>query len=173
MSAARIHIATIGAPHGVRGEVRLRSFATEPAAVASYGPLSDASGARSFVLEALRVVKDDMCVAKLKGVSDRDAAAALTHAKLYVARAQLPPADEGEFYHADLIGLAAQTREGTPLGRVVDVPNYGAGDLLEILPPGGGETLLLPFTDAVVPLVDVKGGRIVVDLPAEVEAKDG
>ena len=173
MTAARIHIATIGAPHGVRGEVRLRSYASDPADIAAYGPLSDASGARSFVLEALRVVKDDMCVVKLKGVSDRDAAAALTHATLYVARAQLPPAEEGEYYHADLIGLAAQTREGMPLGRVVAVPNYGAGDLLEIMPPGGGETLLLPFTDAVVPLVDVKGGRIVVDLPAEVEAKDG
>ena len=169
MSAARIHIATLGAPHGVRGEVRLRSYASDPADIAGYGPLSDASGARSFVLEALRVVKDDMCVAKLKGVSDRDAAAALTHAKLYVARAQLPPADEGEFYHADLIGLAVQTREGTPLGRVVAVPNYGAGDLLEIMPPGGGETLLLPFKAVFVPEVDVNGGRIIVAPPAETE----
>jgi 16S rRNA processing protein RimM len=92
--------------------------------------------------------------------------------KLFVDRAVLPEADEEEFYHADLIGLAAVLEDGTPVGAVVAVLNHGAGDILEIAPPEG-ETLLLPFTRAVVPVVDIKGRRVVVAPPAEVEAREG
>ena len=169
MTAPRLLAAVIGAPHGVRGEVRLKSLTDDPLAVARYGALSDEAGARGFVIEALRLVKDDMCVARFKGVADRDAAAALTHTKLYALRANLPPAEKDEFYHADLIGLAAETASGVAVGTVIGVANYGAGDLIEIAPPGGGETLLLPFKAVFVPEVDVKGGRIIVAPPAETQ----
>ena len=168
----RLLIAIIGAPHGVRGEVRVKSFAGEPTAMQNYGPLQDERGTRAFTVEALRPVKDDMCVVRFKDVADRDAAAALTHTKLYALRTNMPAVVEGEYYHADLVGLRAQTPDGMALGHVVAVQNFGAGDLLEIFVPGQTETLLLPFTHATAPLVDLAAGRIVVALPAEVDGED-
>lgn len=167
---ARIQVGVFGAPHGVRGELRLKSHTGDPMAIGDYGPLSDDAG-RRFELTTLRPVKDDILVVRVKGVADRTAAAALTNVKLFVDRAALPQADEEEFYHADLIGLAAETQAGAPLGTIVAVLNHGAGDILEIAPPRG-ETLLMPFTKAVVPVVDVKGGKVVVAPPAEVEARE-
>lgn len=167
----RIQVGVFGAPHGVRGELRLKSHTGDPTAIADYGPLSDDAG-RRFELTALRPVKDDILVVQVKGVADRAAAAALTHVKLFVDRAALPQADEEEFYYADLIGLRAETQGGAIVGTVVAVHNHGAGDILEIA-PDAGETLLLPFTGAVVPTVDVRGGCIVVAPPAEVEAREG
>ena len=106
-----------------------------------------------------------MLVVRYRGVTDRDAAQALRNLRLYVPRDRLPPADENEFYHADLIGLTAVTADGAPFGKVVALHNFGAGDMIEIAPEGGGETAFLPFTQAVVPQVDIAGGRIVVAPP--------
>jgi 16S rRNA processing protein RimM len=167
----RILVAIIGAPHGVRGEVRLKSLTGDPAAIGSYGLLHDDSG-RSFEIAKLRPLKEDMVVAQFKGLDNRDSVAALTHHKLYLDRALLPEPDEDEFYHADLIGLRAETETGDMLGTVRAVENYGAGDILEIKPQNGGETLLFSFTRAVVPLVDVKGGRVVIVPPIETEGED-
>jgi 16S rRNA processing protein RimM len=158
--ADRICVAQIGAAHGIRGEVRLRPFTGDPMAITSYGPLESEDGTRRFEIEALRPSKD-LFVARLAGVKDRNAAEALTNLKLYVSRDRLPPAAEGEFYHADLVGLAAVTPDGTSLGTVTAVHNFGAGDVIEIKPENG-ETLLVPFTDAAVPEIDLAAGRMVV-----------
>ena len=161
----RICIAQIGAPHGVRGEVRLRAFTEDPLSVRRYGPLETEDG-RRFEIEAVRPAKD-MLVARLKGIADRDAAERLTNLLLYVSRERLPKAADDEFYHADLVGLAAATRDGAPFGTVKAVHNFGAGDLLEIEPAAGGPTVMLPFTDAVVPVVDIAARRVVVAPPDE------
>ncbi len=158
--ADRICVAQIGAAHGIRGEVRLRSFTGDPMAIASYGPLESEDGTRRFTIETLRPAKDHF-VARLEGVSDRNAAEQLTNLRLYVARDRLPPAGDGEFYHADLVGLAAVTPDGVTLGTVTAVHNFGAGDVIEIKPESG-EALLVPFTDAAVPEIDLAAGRMVV-----------
>jgi 16S rRNA processing protein RimM len=159
--ADRVCVAQIGAAHGIRGEVRLRSFTEDPAAVADYGPLESEDGARRFTIEALRPAKDHF-VARLAGVTDRNAAEALTNVRLFVPRDRLPPVQDAEtYYHADLVGLAAVTTDGAPLGTVSAILNFGAGDIVEIA-RDGGEPLMVPFTDAAVPEVDVAAGRIVV-----------
>ncbi|HQF31159.1 MAG TPA: ribosome maturation factor RimM, partial [Hyphomicrobiales bacterium] len=160
----RVCLAVIGAAHGVRGEVRVKPFGADPLALGAYGPLADESGTREFEVAALRPVKGGMLVVRFRGVADRDAAERLNGTRLYVDRDRLPPPGEDEFYHADLIGLGAVHIDGAPLGRVVAVPDFGAGDLLEIA-TGGGKTLLVPFTRAVVPEIDLAGGRLVVDPP--------
>jgi len=163
-SGKRVLVARIGAAHGVRGDVKLWSFTVDPAAIATYRPLTDASGVRSFEIETMRPAKDCF-VARLKGVADRNAAEALRNVDLYVERTRLPEPDEAdEFYHADLVGLAAIHLDGTPLGRVTAVQNFGAGDLLELQPPAG-DSIYVPFTAAVVPTVDIAGGRVVIDPP--------
>jgi 16S rRNA processing protein RimM len=167
-----ILVGRFGAAHGVRGEIRLQSFTDSPSAIADYGPLFDATGERRFVVEALRPVKDALFVAKLRGVTTRTEAEALTGLELFLPRASLPAPAEEEFYLADLVGLEAVTEGGACLGRIVAVPDYGAGPLLEIEPPGGGETVLLPFTKTVVPVVDLAGARVVVAPPAEVSGEE-
>ena len=162
-------LGVFGAPHGVKGEIRIKAFTGDPKAVGAYGPLTDAAGRRAFVIERLRPVKGDMMAAKLKGVDTRDAAAALTGVELFARREGLPPTTGEEFYCADLVGLEAVTRDGARLGRVSGVSNYGAGDILEIAPDGGGETLLMPFTRAVAPVVDFDRGQIVIEPPELVE----
>ena len=158
----RICVAQIGAAHGLRGEVKLRSFTQDPVAVASYGPLESEDGSRRFEIEALRPSKDHF-VASLKGIGDRDAAEKLTNVRLYVTRDRLPPVEDDEtFYHADLVGLAAVTPDGAALGTVTAILNFGAGDLVEIKPDGGGEPLMVPFTDAAVPEIDLAARRMVV-----------
>ena len=163
--SARVLIAQIGAAHGVRGEVRLKAFTEDPLSVARYGALETEDG-RRFEIEAVRPAKD-MLVARLKGVADRSAAEALTHLRLYVAREKLPQPAADEFYHADLVGLTAQTAAGEAFGVVKAVHNFGAGDLLEIEPAAGGATLMLPFTQTTVPAIDLASRRIVVAPPAE------
>ena len=161
---ARVCLGQIGAAHGVRGEVRLRSFTSDPAAIAAYGPLETEDG-RVLEIEKLRPAKDHF-VARLSGISDRDAASALTNAKLYVPRERLPQTeDPDEFYHADLIGLAAVDRAGKTLGAVVAIHNFGAGDLIEVRPQTGGNTELVPFDTVHVPEVDIASGKIVIDPP--------
>jgi len=160
----RICVARIGAAHGIKGEVKLWSFTADPAAVADYGPLESLDGTLRFEIEALRPAKDHLVV-RLSGVRDRDAAGRLTNVDLYVPRDRLPaPADE-EFYHADLIGLRAEDRDGTALATIVGIHDFGAGDLLELRPPGAANTVLMPFNDTTVPVVDIAGGRIVIDPP--------
>ncbi|HEY0441082.1 MAG TPA: ribosome maturation factor RimM [Xanthobacteraceae bacterium] len=161
----RVCVGQFGAAHGIRGEVRLKAFTADPLAIRQYGPLQSEDGARTFEIVSLRPAKD-MLVARLKGVDDRNAAETLCNLRLYVPRERLAPPEEDEFYHADLIGLAAVDTTGQPLGTVAGVPNYGAGDLLEIAPAGGGATVLLPFSKAAVPHIDIAGGRVTVDPPA-------
>jgi 16S rRNA processing protein RimM len=168
--AERICVAKIGAAHGVRGEVRLWTFTEDPLAVTHYGPLSTKDGARQFEVMKAREARDHL-VATFKGVNDRTAAEKLNGIELYIARDQLPATDDDEYYHSDLIGLAAETTAGEPLGRVIAMHNFGAGDIIEIAPPAGS-TLLLPFSNAVVPTVDIKGGRVVIELPAEIEGDE-
>lgn len=163
--AARICVAQIGAPHGVRGEVKLWSFTADPTAVSEYGPLESEDGATLVEIEALRPAKNHL-VASLRGVHGREAAEALRNMRLYVPRERLPElADADEFYHADLIGLAAVDCTGARLGTIVAVQNFGAGDLLEIRGPDSSDTVLLPFTAATVPEVDIAGSRVVIDPP--------
>ena len=158
-----------GAPQGVRGEIRVKSLTGEPSAIGAYGPLSNSSRTRSFAFESLRWLKDDMLVARVTGISTRDAAEAVKGVEIFARRDQLPPPNEDEFYYDDLVGLDAVDATGARIGRVVSLRNHGAGDVLEITPVGGGETLLLPFTKEVVPLVDFDGDRIVIESPREVE----
>jgi 16S rRNA processing protein RimM len=161
----RVCLGQIGAPHGVRGEVRLRSFTADPAAITSYGPLETEDG-RVLEIEGLRPAKDHF-VATLAGIADRNSAERLTNVKLYVPRERLPkPEEPDEYYHADLIGLAAVDRAGRPLGSVVAVHNFGAGDLIELRRGEGEPTELLPFDAVTVPEVDLAAGRLVVELPA-------
>jgi 16S rRNA processing protein RimM len=162
-----ICVARIGAPHGVRGAVKLWTFTEEPFAVQDYGPLTTKDGARSFEIASAREGNGHLVVT-LEGVATREDAERLNGVELYVSRERLPPPDEGEYYHADLIGLAAVTAANEPIGKVLAIHNFGAGDIIEIAPPQGN-TLLLPFTDAVVPIVDLVGGRVVIELPAEIE----
>jgi 16S rRNA processing protein RimM len=154
----------------VRGAVRLWTFTEDPLAVTRYGPLSTEDGTRRFEVTSARESKGHL-VATLRGVTTREEAERLNGVELYVAREKLPATDEGEYYHADLIGLAAVTGQGEPLGRVVAIHNFGAGDILEIAPPQG-TTMLLPFSNAVVPTVDVAGGRVVIEIPGEIEGDD-
>lgn len=165
---ALVLVGRFGAPQGVRDEIRIKSYTADPLGVGDYGPLSDETGARTFEIERLRPLKDDMVVAKIKGLADRDAAGALTGVSLYVSREKLPPPDEDEFYIADLVGLAAVSPAGEAIGVVKNVLNFGAGDILEIA-PAAGETFMLPFTKEVAPSIDFAGGKIVVARPAETE----
>lgn len=161
---ARICLGQIGAAHGVRGEVRLHSFTSDPEAIAHYGPL-EAEDGRVFEIEALRPAKNHL-VAKLAGIASRSAAEQLTNIKLYVPRERLPePEAIDEFYHADLIGLTVVNRAGEKLGTVIAIQNFGAGDLIEVRPDGGGATELVPFDQDTVPAVEIAAGRIVVDPP--------
>ena len=168
--AAPICVARIGAPHGVRGAVKLWTFTEDPLAVKRYGPLMAKDGARQFEVTHAREAKDHL-VASFRGVTTREEAEKLNGIELYIAREKLPATDDDEYYHADLIGLAAVTSANEPLGRVIAIHNFGAGDIIEIAPPQGA-TMLLPFTNAVVPTVDLKGGRVVIELPQEIEGED-
>ncbi|MCS3444769.1 MULTISPECIES: ribosome maturation factor RimM [Bradyrhizobium] len=163
-------VARIGAAHGVRGAIRLWTFTEDPLAVKDYGPLMTKDGTRQFEVTHAREAKDHLVVT-LKGVASRDDAERLNGLELYVPRDRLPDTDDGEYYHTDLIGLAAVTTTEQPLGKVIAIHNFGAGDIIEIAPPQGA-TMLLPFTNAVVPTVDLDGGRVVIDLPKEIDGDD-
>src|SRR5690242_8851851 len=170
MTAQTICVAKIGAAHGVHGAVRLWTFTEDPFAIKRYGPLSTKDGMRRFEIATAREAKGHL-VATLKGVTTRNDAERLNGIELYVAREKLPATDEGEYYHADLIGLAAVTAADEPLGKVIAIHNFGAGDIIEIAPPKGA-TMLLPFTNAVVPTVDIAGGRVVIELPQEIQGDE-
>jgi 16S rRNA processing protein RimM len=166
VAAKRVRVAKIGAAHGLRGEVRLFVDADDPLAVKKLGALEDESGARQFKIASLREAKDHLLV-RFDGVGDRTAAELLTNMELFVPRDRLPKQkDENSFYQIDLVGLRVETTNGEALGAIVAVQNFGAGDLLEIAPAKGGHTFYLPFADPFVPVIDIEGGKVVVELPA-------
>jgi len=161
-AGARVYVGQIGAPHGVRGEVRLRSFTAEPEAIARYGPLETEDG-RVLEIKSLRPAKEHF-VAALAGIGDRDAAEKLANLKLYVPRERLPRLVESdEFYHADLIGLAVVNKGGELLGIVLAIHNFGAGDLIEVRLDASGKTEMIAFNESNVPIVDIEAGRIVIE----------
>ena len=161
MPPDRVCVAQIGGAHGTRGEVKLKSFTTDPLAVKDYAPLESEDGAARFEIEELRPAKGYL-VAKLRGVLDRGSAERLRNVKLFVPRQCLPAPDADEFYHADLIGMRAVTTEGREMGCVQAVYNFGAGDILELRLIESGATVMVPFTTACVPEIDIPGGRIVI-----------
>ena len=166
-----ILLGEIGAAHGIRGEVSIRTFTADPADIAAYGPLSDKTGARTFTIANLRVTAKSV-IARFAGIEDRTAAEKLRNVGLYVRRSQLPAPPPGTYYHEDLIGLDAVDPEGRALGRVEAILNYGAGDLIEMARPGSRETLLLPFTAAVVPNIDLTARRLIVVEPDYTSAEE-
>ncbi|MGF7160701.1 16S rRNA processing protein RimM [Rhodoligotrophos appendicifer] len=159
----RVCLGVVTGAHGVKGEVKIKSFTEHPEAIGGYGPLETEDGAKSFTIERARVVTNGV-VAAISGIRDRDAAEALRGTLLHVARSCLPEPDEDEFYLADLIGLEAIDVKGEPAGRVVAVENFGAGDLLEVRLEGSPSTVYVPFTKDAVPEVDLAAGRVVVVL---------
>ena len=164
MSKDRVLLGVVAAPHGVRGLVRIKSYTEDPMAVASYGALSDESGKKEYRVEALSTAKG-MVLARIESVADRTAAEALRGLRLYVERSRLPQTGEQEWYEADLIGLAAVGRDGKDWGKVMAFHDFGAGSVMEVSGSSLGG-LMLPFTDEVVPEVDIAGGKVVVDPPA-------
>jgi 16S rRNA processing protein RimM len=160
MTADRVLLGVVAAPHGVRGLVRIKSFTEDPMAVASYGPLSDESGKKEYRVEALSAARGAV-LARIEGVADRTAAEALRGLRLYVERKRLPEAGERQWYEADLIGLKVVGTDGRDWGKVIAFHDFGAGSVMEV---SGG--MMLPFTDEAVPEIDVEGGKVMVEPPA-------
>lgn len=160
----RITLGVVTGAHGIRGEVKLKSFTEEPQAIAEYGPLDRSDGGGALDIESLRPFKDGL-IARFAGIADRNAAEELKGVELRVPRDRLPQPETGEFYQSDLIGLSVERRDGGRLGEVVAVHNYGAGDLIEVKLADGDRIVLLPFTETVVPLVEPERGRLVADPP--------
>jgi 16S rRNA processing protein RimM len=167
-SGKKLLMGRIGAAHGIKGEVRIQSFTAEPLALASYGPLSTSKPGLTIEIETARATTN-VLVARLKGVSDRAAAEKLNGVELYIDRENLPPADDDDYYHADLIGLEARLGDGTVLGTVIAIPNFGASDLIEVRDMRSGDTFLYPFSKAVVPEVHIAEGYLVIEVPTEAE----
>jgi 16S rRNA processing protein RimM len=162
--AERVCVGAIAGAFGVRGEVRLKSFCANAEDIAAYGPLASEDGSRSFEIRLTGAIKGGLA-ARLSGVATKEQADALRGLRLYAPREALPALPDDEFYHADLIGLEAYDTGGAPLGRVAAVLNHGAGDLLELRGPGLKGAVLVPFTQVIVPTVDLASGRLVVDPP--------
>jgi 16S rRNA processing protein RimM len=163
-----ICIGAIAGAFGVSGEVRLKSFCAEPTDIATYGPLMTEDGSRQFLVTLTRPVAGGLG-ARIKGVSTKEEADALRGTSLFVHRDRLPSLPDDEFYHADLIGLQAFDTGGLLVGKVTAIHNHGAGDIIEISPPGHKSALLLPFSKTIVPNVDIAAGRLIVDLPEDVD----
>jgi 16S rRNA processing protein RimM len=164
----RVCVGAIAGAFGVQGEVRLKSFCAEPEDIVDYAPLYTEDGSRSFDVTLTRPLKNGLGV-RLSGVATKEQADALRGVTLWTARENLPSLPDDEFYHADLIGLEVVDTGGARLGTVRAVHNHGAGDILEIFAPGRKQALLLPFTKAAVPTVDLSAGRIVADPPEEMQ----
>ena len=159
----RICVGAIAGAFGVRGEVRLKSFTAVPEDIADYSPLYSEDGGQSFSVSLIGQTKNGF-TARLTGIQTKEQADALRGVRLFVDRDVLPALPDDEYYHADLIGLEVYDTGGTLLGRVENVLNHGASDLLEVK-PAIGESVLLPFTIAAVPTVDLTAGRLVADPP--------
>ncbi len=166
---SKLLVGRIGAAHGIKGEVRVQSFTEDPLALVSYGPLSTNRPGLTIRILAARTTTN-VLVARIEGVTDRNAAEKLNGVELYIDRALLPePEDEDDFYHADLLGVRAQLADGTSLGTVSAIPNFGAGDLIEVRDERTGDTYLYPFTKAVVPDIRIDDGYLVIDPPIEAD----
>jgi 16S rRNA processing protein RimM len=161
----KVRVGVIIGAHGIKGEVKFKSFTAKPEAIASYTPLETSAG-KPIEIAKLRLRKDGF-IATLKGVADRTSAEALKGTELFVPRARLPEAEEDEVYVHDLIGLTVLLKDGSELGKIVDVPNYGAGDLLEVKMVGRKETVLIPFASKFLIEKNFDAGKIIVDLPQE------
>ncbi len=159
----RVCVGVVGAPHGIRGEVRIKSHTAVPLDIAAYGPLTTEDG-REVRIRKARLAKD-MVIATLDGVNDRNAVETLKNQRLYIDRDKLPEADEDEWYYADLVGLDVRDTDGEKIGTVLAVQDFGGGELLEVRRPGTPGTVLVPFSHAAVPVVDVGGGFVVIDPP--------
>ncbi|WP_136441943.1 ribosome maturation factor RimM [Pacificoceanicola onchidii] len=159
-----ICVGAISGAFGVHGEVRLKSFTADPLAIADYVPLTREDGSGAFEIQITREIKNGFA-ARMSGVRNKEEADALKGVRLFAPRDRLPQLPDDEFYHADLIGLSVFDTGGAPLGQVKAVQNHGADDLLELIVPGQSSTVLLPFTQAAVPTVDLTAGRIVADPP--------
>jgi 16S rRNA processing protein RimM len=156
-------VGVIVGAHGIRGEVKLKSFTSDPLSIGRYGPLQSSSG-KQFEISKLKAAKDEF-IASLKNVNDRNEAETLKGVELFVAREKLPKLKTHEAYAHDLMGLDVVLESGSTLGKLVGMPNYGAGDLLEVAVDGKTETVLIPFTNAFVPQEDFTSGKIIVNLP--------
>jgi 16S rRNA processing protein RimM len=167
----RIILGHITGAHGIKGDVMVRTYTEDPEALGAYGPLADGEGKGAFVISSVRLTPKGAII-RIKGVDDRTSAERLKGIALTVARDALPVADDGQYYHADLIGMEAVTPAGALFGTVVAIQNFGAGDLLEVKLAGKRDTELLPFTDPVVPHVDVAGRRLTVVMPVMVDDRD-
>ena len=163
MTEERVLVGAVIGPHGIRGEVKVKTFTEEPRSLAAYGPVETAQGDRLKIL-ALRESKDAEVVVSFAGVKDRNTAELLKGIELYVRRDALPKPAEGEFYHADLVGLEVEDEGGAVIGKVRGVQNFGAGDLIEI-EDFEGDLRFVPFTTEAVPVVDIAQGRIVIVPP--------
>ena len=165
MKKDRVLLGVVAAPHGVRGLVRIKSFTEDPMAVGAYGALSDETGKKEYRVEALSAARGAV-LARIAGVADRTAAEALRGLRLYIERSALPVAGDGEWYEADLVGLAAVGRDGRDWGKVVAFHDFGAGLTMEVSGGASSDSVMLPFTDEVVPEIDIEGGKVVIDPPA-------
>jgi 16S rRNA processing protein RimM len=164
MSEAMICVGTISGTYGVNGELRIKSFCAVPEDIEGYSPLTTEDGSHSFALALIRPMKNGF-VARIADVSTKEQADALRGTQLFARRDQLPSLPDDEYYYSDLVGLEVFDTGGTLLGRVKTVLNHGAADLLEVLAPGAAATVLVPFTHAVVPTINLEAGRIVADPP--------
>lgn len=168
----RILLGRIVSAHGIRGDVLVKSYAAVPEDIAAYGVLSDGAGLRKLRLKVLRATAKGV-VCHVTGVDDRNGAEALAGVDLFVERARLPALLEGEYYHVDLIGLAAVDAHGCVIGEVVGVQNYGASDLLEVRIEGQKATELVPLTEEFVPSVDLRAGRVIIAVPQHAAEEEG
>ncbi|HCV48577.1 MAG TPA: 16S rRNA processing protein RimM [Rhodobiaceae bacterium] len=158
----RICVGAVAGAHGVKGDVRIKTFTENPMDIAAYGALSDEAGQNTF--EILNTYPDKMGArVRFRNVTSRSQAEALKGTRLYVERDHLPELDEEDFYHADLIGLTAVTVQGEKLGMVKAVHNFGSADLLEI------EGQFIPFTKINVPEIDFKLGTLTIIPPQDFE----
>jgi 16S rRNA processing protein RimM len=171
-NSRKLLMGRIGAAHGIKGEVRIQSFTEDPLAIMDYGPL--ATNKPGLLIEILDArTTTNVLVARIKGFADRSAVEKLNGVELYIDRDLLPQIeDEDDFYHADLIGLHARLADGTSLGSVIAVPNFGAGDMLELRDKANGETRFIPFTKVAVPEIHIAAGYVVVVPPVEIEGEE-
>lgn len=165
----RVFLGQIGAAHGIKGSVRISAHTQDPEAIGSYGPLETDRPGLVITITKARLQKN-VVIAHIKGINDRTAAEALNGVSLFVDRSRLPePDDEDDFYHTDLIGLDARLDNGTTIGKVSALPNFGAGDLIEVRDPTSGDTFLYPFTKAVVPVIRIAEGYLTIVVPLDAE----
>lgn len=169
MAPRDVLLGVVIAAQGLKGAVKVKTFTAAPETLGAYGALHDKSG-RALTVTSTRAGKTDEAIVQFREVTDRTAAEALKGTELFVSREKLPAPDDDEFYHADLIGLAAEDTEGRAIGTVRAIHNFGAGTVIEIVRADGDE-VFLPFTREVAQEIDIAQGRIVIAAPEEIEAE--